>query len=118
MEWDYKKRTVKITMPDYVKKALARFQHKFPNHPQHSTHPCAKINYGEKVEYVKETMPTEPRVPLDLFLKRIPERDPKEGRRDWVLAQNKPRLSRQVCLGGWGHAKKAKFHISLLDLNL
>ena len=59
LDWDYKKRTVRITMPDYVKKALARFQHKFPSHPQHSPHPCAKIKYGEKVQYAKETVPTD-----------------------------------------------------------
>ncbi|GFH50519.1 hypothetical protein CTEN210_06995 [Chaetoceros tenuissimus] len=59
LDWDYKKRIVRITMPDYVKKALAQFQHKFPTHPQHSPHPCAKIKYGEKVQYAKETVPTD-----------------------------------------------------------
>lgn len=64
LDWNYSKRTVRITMPDYVKKALARFQHKFPTHPQHkfpthpqhSPHPRAKIKYGEKVQYAKETV--------------------------------------------------------------
>lgn len=59
LDWDYKKRKVRITMPNYVKKALIRFQHKFPSHPQHSPHPCAKINFGEKVQYAKDATPTD-----------------------------------------------------------
>ena len=44
--WDYIKREVDLTMPEYVAKALHRFQQK--SHPkiQHQTHPNLPPNYG------------------------------------------------------------------------
>jgi hypothetical protein len=30
LNWDYKNRTVKLTMPDYIKNVLHQFQHKLP----------------------------------------------------------------------------------------
>lgn len=38
IDWDYKNRTVDISMPGYIAKALQRFQHEKPIKPQHSPH--------------------------------------------------------------------------------
>ena len=59
LDWNYKKRTVRISMPGYVRRALARFQHKAPRSPQHSPHPCAKIHYGAKIQFAKESITTD-----------------------------------------------------------
>ena len=38
LDWDYKNRTVTMSMPGYIKKALQRFQHKQPTKPEKSPH--------------------------------------------------------------------------------
>jgi hypothetical protein len=35
--WDYDKRTLDFTLPSYVAKALQRFNHPIPAHPQHAS---------------------------------------------------------------------------------
>eukprot|EP00956_Cyclotella_meneghiniana_P045361 scaffold364543_cov146-Cyclotella_meneghiniana.AAC.1 len=50
LEWDYKKRQVHISMPGYVVKALARFQHRPPGKPQHQPYPHQPIVYGAKTQ--------------------------------------------------------------------
>jgi hypothetical protein len=47
---DYKNRTVDLSMPDYIPKALTRFQHKPPSKPQHSPYKSAPIQYGKKIQ--------------------------------------------------------------------
>eukprot|EP00804_Cyclotella_cryptica_P005738 CCRYP_000080-RC/>CCRYP_000080-RC protein AED:0.27 eAED:0.24 QI:0/0/0/1/0.33/0/4/0/743 len=39
LDWDYKNRTVRLSMPNYVRSALHKFAHPQPARPQHS--PCA-----------------------------------------------------------------------------
>jgi hypothetical protein len=46
LQWDYEKRTVDLSMPGYVDKALARFQHETANRPQHSPHAWTEPVYG------------------------------------------------------------------------
>ena len=65
LDWNYKKRIVRISMPGYVRQALARFRHKAPRSPQHSPHPCAKIDYGAKIQFAKEPNKTD-MTPLQL----------------------------------------------------
>lgn len=48
LDCDYKHRTVDISMPTYIDKALARFQHPAPAKPQHSPHAWNKPVYGSK----------------------------------------------------------------------
>ena len=48
--WDYTKRTVTLSTPNYVKKSLLRFQYIKPKHDQHSPHPHATTNYGTKIQ--------------------------------------------------------------------
>jgi hypothetical protein len=44
LTWNYKARTVDLSMPGYVAKALERFQHLPPTRPQHSPHDCKLLN--------------------------------------------------------------------------
>jgi hypothetical protein len=46
LEWDYKNRTVDLSMPNYVQKALTKFGHNKPTKPQHSPYQAAPIEYG------------------------------------------------------------------------
>jgi hypothetical protein len=49
-DWDYKKRQVHLSMPNYVKKTLKQFQHNAGT-LQHSPYPSVLIQYGAKKQY-------------------------------------------------------------------
>ena len=51
LEWDYKKRTVDLSMPHYIEKVLHKFQHNPPPTPQHAPYKARPIKYGAKVQY-------------------------------------------------------------------
>ena len=51
VECDNVHRTVKISMASYVRKALHRFQHILRGGKEYSTHTCAQIQYGQKLQY-------------------------------------------------------------------
>ena len=53
LDWNYKLGHVDLSLPGYVVKALTRFLHKFPAHPQDSPHPCTRPNYGAKVQWAE-----------------------------------------------------------------
>ena len=55
LNWDYVNRTVDISMPNYIEKALQRFEHPPPKSPQHSPHSWTKPNYGAKQQMTKFT---------------------------------------------------------------
>jgi hypothetical protein len=46
LEWDYKNRTVDLSMPGYIKAALHKYQHAAPTHPEHAPHMCNPPMYG------------------------------------------------------------------------
>ena len=50
LKWDYKKKTVDLSMPGYVNAALLRFRHKLKNNKQLSTHHHVAPTYGAKVK--------------------------------------------------------------------
>jgi hypothetical protein len=50
LHWDYAYRTVNISMPNYVAKALNRFNHAMSISPQHSPHFCATPQNVAKVQ--------------------------------------------------------------------
>jgi hypothetical protein len=50
LNWNYKARTVDLSMPGYVAKALERFQHPPPTRPQHSPHDWQAPQYGTKTQ--------------------------------------------------------------------
>jgi hypothetical protein len=53
LDWDYKKHEVHLSMPDYVERALVRFDHPTPDKPQHQPHQHAIPTYGATVQYAK-----------------------------------------------------------------
>jgi hypothetical protein len=62
LEWDYKKRTLDISMPGYVQKQLAKYNHEKPKKPQHCPWEPAPIKYGSKSQ---ETDQPDTSPPLD-----------------------------------------------------
>jgi hypothetical protein len=61
LDWDYEKQTVDASMPDYVAKALQRFQRPPPNRPEHSPHAYIEPTYGATIQY---TPPEDTSTPL------------------------------------------------------
>ena len=60
LKWDYNKRTVKLTMPNYVKHALHKFQHSPPTRKQQALHPWIPKVYGKQNQLVQEPTPPSP----------------------------------------------------------
>jgi hypothetical protein len=54
LDWDYKKRTVDVSMPGYIKAALHKYQHASPARPEHAPHTWNPPIYGAKTQYVNE----------------------------------------------------------------
>jgi len=50
IQWDYENRTCDISMPGYITRALSRFLHPAPKHPEISPHPWERPNYGSKTQ--------------------------------------------------------------------
>ena len=48
LDWDYKNRTVRLSMPDYARNALIKFGHPTPAKPQHSPYQASPVNYSSK----------------------------------------------------------------------
>jgi hypothetical protein len=53
LDWDYKNHKVHLSMPEYVERALVRFNHPTPGKPQHQPHQHAIPTYGATVQYAK-----------------------------------------------------------------
>lgn len=62
LDWDYKKGTVKISMPEYIEKCLKKFQHLFPKRKQDTPHSWTEPTYGQKMQMAEneETLPLLP----------------------------------------------------------
>jgi hypothetical protein len=56
LEWDYKKRTVDVSMPGYIKAAPRKYQHPAPARPEHAPHTWNTPIYGAKTQCVTETI--------------------------------------------------------------
>jgi hypothetical protein len=54
-DWDYKNRTVDLSMPGYIKFALHKYQHPAPARPEHAPHTWNSPIYGAKTQFVTET---------------------------------------------------------------
>jgi hypothetical protein len=61
LKWDYAARTVDMSMPGYVAKAIAKFCASTPTRPQHSPHAWQAPQYGAKIQY---TTPDDTSTPL------------------------------------------------------
>ncbi|GAX27152.1 hypothetical protein FisN_13Lu334 [Fistulifera solaris] len=53
LDWDYNNRTVDLSMPGYIERALTRFQHPTPTAPEDSPHPWQQPTYGAKTQYAE-----------------------------------------------------------------
>ena len=53
LDWDYLSRTVILSMPNYVRKALHIFQRILMGGKDYSPHICAPIQYGQKFQYTE-----------------------------------------------------------------
>ena len=53
LKLDYKNITVDLSMLDYVKNSLRKFQHPPPETPQDVLHQWNKPNYGNKIQYTE-----------------------------------------------------------------
>ena len=53
LDWDYNKRQVHLSMPNYVKKALKQFQ-RIAGKLQHLPYPSVPIQYGAKKQYATQ----------------------------------------------------------------
>ena len=51
LEWDYVHRTVILSIPNYVRKSLHKFQHFMRGGKDYSPHIYAPIQYGHKFQY-------------------------------------------------------------------
>ena len=51
LKWDYINRTCELSIPEYVFKALIRFNHDLPKLPQHSPYPYTIPKYGSRIQY-------------------------------------------------------------------
>jgi hypothetical protein len=54
LEWDYKNRTVDLSMPGYINAALHRYQHASPARLKHAPHTWNPLIYGAKTQYVED----------------------------------------------------------------
>jgi hypothetical protein len=71
LHWDYQAKTVDLSMPNYISKALTKFQHTPSTRPQHSPHAWIPPDYGSKTQF---TTPPDDSPPLDSFgLTRLQE---------------------------------------------
>jgi hypothetical protein len=58
LDWDYKNRTVDLSMPGYIKVALHKYQHPAPARPEHAPHGWNPPIYGSKTQFVNDPTPS------------------------------------------------------------
>jgi hypothetical protein len=58
LDWDYKNRTVDVSMPGYIKAALHKYQHPAPAHPEHAPYGWNPPIYGAKTQVVSDPTPS------------------------------------------------------------
>jgi hypothetical protein len=72
LAWNYKTRTVDLSMPGYVAKALERFQHPVPKRPQHSPHDSQAPTYGAHTQLTEPANTSTPLPPSGIqFLQQV-----------------------------------------------
>ena len=60
LDWDYERRQVHLSMPNYVRKALKQFQHVQSTNKQNAPYPSMPIIYGAKKQYATESSSAPP----------------------------------------------------------
>jgi hypothetical protein len=66
LKWDYQNRTVDISMPGYIEKALLRFQHSAPRKREHSPHRYIEPQYGAPIQYTDPVDTSQPLTPTEI----------------------------------------------------
>jgi hypothetical protein len=54
LDWDYKNRTVDLSMTGYIEAALYKYQHPAPTRPEHAPHTWNPPIYDAKTQFVNE----------------------------------------------------------------
>ena len=54
IDWDYAAHTCDISLPEYMKTALLKFQHLLPKRPQQAPQSWEKPTYGAQVQYAQD----------------------------------------------------------------
>jgi hypothetical protein len=54
LDWDYKNRTVDLSMPGYIKTSLHKYQHAATARPEHAPHTWHPPIYGAKTQFVED----------------------------------------------------------------
>jgi hypothetical protein len=54
LEWDYKSRTVDLSIPGYIKASLHKYQHAAPARPEHAPLTWNPPIYGAKTQYMED----------------------------------------------------------------
>ena len=54
LQWNYKQRTLQMSMPSYVHNALHKFQHPTPHRKQHAPSPWSPPKYGQRIQYTDD----------------------------------------------------------------
>jgi hypothetical protein len=62
LEWDYKNRTVDLSMPGYIKADIRKYQHPAPARPEDAPHTWNPPIYGAKTQFLTEAT-TSPALP-------------------------------------------------------
>jgi hypothetical protein len=57
LDWEYKNRTVDLSMHGYIKAALHKYQHPTPARPEHAPHGWNPPIYGAKTQFVNDLTP-------------------------------------------------------------
>ena len=57
LKWDYNKRKVELSIPNYVKEVLHKSQHPKPTRTQHAPHPWVQNVYGKHQQLVDNPPP-------------------------------------------------------------
>jgi hypothetical protein len=52
LDWDYVKRTITLSTPGYIERALTQFEHPPPSKPEYSPHAWNAPTYGSCQQYV------------------------------------------------------------------
>jgi hypothetical protein len=68
LKWDYAKRTVDLSMPGYIERALRRFQHPAPARPQHSPYAWMPPKYGVSTQLTDAPDNSPPLIPSAITL--------------------------------------------------
>jgi hypothetical protein len=54
LDWDYKSRTVDLSVPGHINAVIHKYQHDAPSRPEHAPHTWNPHKYGAKTQFVND----------------------------------------------------------------